>query len=547
MHGRVVADPKALGPASWCEGEPRAIDNPAGELDGREAIPTTTKSQHLRPYQAAAVAEIAGAIKAGRRRIILVAPTGAGKTVIMARLALDARRDGRSILALVHRRELVQQLSGKLFDAGLDHGLVAAGFPSRPGERVQVASISTLHARAVRGSAMSLPDADLILVDEAHHATARTWRQLIAAYPDAIVIGVTATPCRGDGRGLGGIFDCMVECPPISELITAGFLVPTKVYAPTEPDLAGIKISRGDYNEKQLAERMDGPQLVGDIVTHWHRLAEGRRTVVFATSVAHAIHLRDEFGRSGVAAAHVDGGTPTDERDAILARLAAGSLEVVVNCGVLTEGFDLPTIGCIVMARPTKSLTLFRQIVGRGLRPAPGKDHVLILDHAGATFEHGLIEESIKWTLAPDGRAERQSRSSRGKTRAPELKACPECSAIRWSWAPCGECGWRPRVKPQVVETADGDLGQVSADRLAMGRKPGFEEKNLFLAELAWIAAERGYASGWVAHKYRERFGEWPISRRLSRPIEPRQETRSWIRSRQIAFAKARAREGAAA
>lgn len=542
-----MATPEATRPALCSEGEPRVIDQPAGEhVNGREAT-TSSKSQQLRPYQAAAVAEIAGAIKAGRRRIILVAPTGAGKTVIMARLALDARCDGRSILALVHRRELVQQLSGKLFDAGIDHGLVAAGFPARPGERVQVASISTLHARAVRGSAMSLPDADLILVDEAHHATARTWRQLIAAYPGAIVIGVTATPCRGDGRGLGSIFDCMIECPPISELIAAGFLVPTKVYAPTEPDLAGIKISRGDYNEKQLAERMDGPQLVGDIVTHWHRLAERRRTVVFATSVAHAIHLRDEFGRSGVAAAHVDGGTPTIERDAILARLAAGSLEVVVNCGVLTEGFDLPAIGCIVMARPTKSLALFRQIVGRGLRPAPGKDHVLVLDHAGATFEHGLIEQPIKWTLAPDGRAERQSQSSRGKSRAPELKACPECSAIRWSWAPCDECGWRPRVKPQVVESTDGVLGHVSADRVAQERKPGFDEKNLFHAELAWIATERGYASGWTAHKFRERFGEWPISRLSPAPIEPRPETRSWIRSRQIAFAKARARAGAAA
>ncbi len=501
----------------------------------------------LRPYQTDVIARVEAEIRAGRRRILLVAPTGAGKTVIMARLASDARRSGKRVLVLVHRRELVLQTSAKLFDAGLDHGIVAAGFLTRPGEGVQVASIATLYARALRGSAISLPDADTILVDEAHHATARTWKRLLEAYPVAVVIGATATPCRGDGRGLGGIFDSMVECPSIAELITAGFLIPTKVYAPTEPDLAGIKISHGDYNEKQLAERMDGPQLVGDIVTHWHRLAERRRTVVFATSVAHAVHLRDEFGRSGVAAAHVDGGTPAIERDAILARLAAGNIEVVVNCGVLTEGFDLPAIGCIVMARPTKSVALFRQIVGRGLRPAPGKDHVLVLDHAGATFEHGLIEEPIKWTLAPDGRAERQSQSSRGKNRVPELKACPECSAIRWSWAPCDQCGWRPRVKPQVVETTDGELGYVGADRIAKERKPGIDEKNLFHAELAWIAQERGYASGWIAHKFRERFGEWPISRRPPSQLEPRPETRSWIRSRQIAFAKARSREGAAA
>src|SRR5262249_17008079 len=151
-------------------------------------------------------------------------------------------------------------------------------------------------------------------------------------------VGLTATPCRSDGRGLGAIFEALVECPSIAELTANGHLVPTKVYAPNPPDLAGIRLTGGDYNHRQLAEHMDQKHLVGAIVEHWQRLAGGRKTVVFAVNVGHAVHLRDAFGRAGVAAAHVDGTTPLGERDEILARLAAGTLDVVANCGVLTEG-----------------------------------------------------------------------------------------------------------------------------------------------------------------------------------------------------------------
>jgi DNA repair protein RadD len=510
----------------------------------RQPVPPT-----LRPYQLAVIGRADAEIAAGRRSIIIVAPTGAGKTVIAAKIANDAEARGKRVLFLVHRRELVIQSSAKLHATGLDHGIVAAGFPTRPGEPIQVASIQTLHARSIRSSAMKLPDADLILVDEAHHATAQTWKRILQAYPAAIVIGLSATPCRGDGRGLGGIFKSMVECPSVPELIAGGFLVPTKVYAPSSPDLTGVRIRHGDYNETQLAERMDRAQLVGDVVTHWHRLAAGRRTVVFATSVAHAVHLRDQFGRSGVAAAHVDGSTPAAERDGILGRLATGTLEVVVNCGVLTEGFDLPAIGCLVLARPTKSLVLYRQILGRGLRPSPGKDHVLVLDHAGATFEHGLIEEPIEWTLAPDKRAERPPHASRGKQQAPELKNCPECSAVRWNWQPCAECGWRPRTRPEAIETLEGELGHLGDDYKAREQKPTADEKLKFFQELLWIAREKGYQPGWAAHKYREKFSVWPQRQSLASPVEPRPEVRSWVRSKQIAWAKskgARAAAGAA-
>jgi len=499
----------------------------------------------LRDYQAAVIVRAEQAIASGERCILIVAPTGAGKTVIAAAMAVDAARAGKRILFLVHRRELVVQASQKLHGADLDHGIVAAGFAARPGEAVQVASIATLHARAVRSASMELPAADLVFVDEAHHATARTWRRLIDAYPEAAIVGLTATPCRSDGRGLGAIFSTLVECPTIAELTTAGWLVPTTVYAPKPPDLDGVRITGGDYDEAQLAERMDRPRLVGDVVEHWLRLADGRRTVVFAVNVAHAVHLSREFGRAGVAAAHLDGSTPLAERDALLAQLAAGTLDVMVNCGVLTEGFDLPDIGCIVLARPTKSFGLYRQIVGRGLRPAPGKCRCVVLDHAGCTHEHGFIDAAIKWTLAPDRRAWLPAEGGSALLRPRVLAACPECSAARWEGQPCRACGWRPQPKAKAIPTIDGELAPMSHDGVVRGDLPTVADKELFFRQLLWIAGQRAYKPGWAAHKYRERFGVWP-RRGDVEPMPPAPDVLAWVRSRQIAYARAQEKARAA-
>jgi DNA repair protein RadD len=183
-----------------------------------------------------------------------------------------------------------------------------------------------------------------------------------------------------------------------------GYLVKTRVYAPIRPNLRGVRIRRGDYVEGELAERMDNPKLIGDIVTHWHKYGQPRKTVAFACNVAHSLHIRDEFVRSGVRAEHLDGATPDDERDAILARLETGETELVSNCMVLTEGWDMPEVGCAILARPTRQMGLFRQMIGRVLRPADGKPDAVILDHSGAVFAHGLPEDRVEWTLDPERR-----------------------------------------------------------------------------------------------------------------------------------------------
>ena len=493
----------------------------------------------LRPYQELIVARAAERVAAGQRRVLAVLATGGGKTIVAARIIADQLAAGGRVLFIAHRRELITQASAKLYPAGIDHGIIQAGYPTRPSARVQVASVQTLHARAVRSSTIDLPPADLVLVDEAHHVRAKTYRQILDAYPNAIIIGLTATPCRADGRGLGNCFDVIVEGPSIEELIAGGFLVPTKVYAPSSPDLSGVKIQHGDYAENQLAERMDDVKLVGDVVTHWHRLADRRRTVVFATGVAHSVHIRDEFRRSGVLAEHIDGGTPTPERDSILARLADGTVDVVCNCAVLTEGWDRPEVSCLVLARPTKSVALYRQMVGRVLRPSPGKTDALILDHSGAVFEHGFVEERVEWTLREDQRAESETQKRRrSKRKARALATCPECSAVRWEGEPCGSCNWRPKTKPMAVEVIEGDLAAVDRNKIARRQEPSAEEKRTFYSMMLYIARQRGYRDGWASHKFFEKFNAWPHSKQVS-PMAPDDATLAWVRSRQIAWAKA--------
>jgi superfamily II DNA or RNA helicase len=480
-------------------------------------------------------------VGAGRRRILLVAPTGSGKTVTAGATIAEAVRSGERVLFLAHRHELIMQASAKLHDFGIDHGVIKAGFPTRPGERVQVASVQTLHARAIRGTAMELPRADLVIVDEAHHCRAQTYRGIIESYPDAVILGMTATPCRGDGRGLGNVFEVIVECPPVAKLISNGYLVPARVYAPWQPDLKGVKVERGDYVENQLAQRMDKPQLVGDIVTNWHRLAERRPTVVFATGVSHSVHLRDEFCRSGVLAEHIDGSTPVEERDRILAGFAAGTIEVVCNAMVLTEGWDCPAVSCLVLARPTKSMGLYRQMGGRVLRPSPGKTDAIILDHAGAVFEHGFIDEPVIWTLDQDKRAENPTQSRRAERRMPTLTTCPECTAVRFEGDACSACGWRPRPKPVAVDVVDGELAEVNADGTVRAGAVTQAEKQLFYQESAYIAQEKGHKPGIAFFRFKEKFkGEMPPYRwRNLPPLPPRPETRAWYRSRQIAYSKA--------
>ena len=496
----------------------------------------------LRPYQRNLIAAVDQHIVVGTRRIVAVAPTGAGKTIIAGAIINDAQAKNQRVLVLAHTREIIRQTSAKLFEHGIDHGIIQAGFMTKPGESVQVASIQTLWARAMRNGRMELPPADLLIIDEAHHCPANTYRKIIDAYPGAVLIGLTATPCRGDGRGLGGIFDVIVECPQVAELIAQKYLVRTRVFAPVEPDLKGVATRVGDYVESQLAERMDRDNLVGDIVSHWHKFGEKRRTVCFAVNVQHSLHIRDEFNKSGVRAAHLDGTMPKSDRDAALARLASGDLDVITNCMVLTEGWDMPEVSCCILARPTKKMGLFRQMVGRVLRPAQGKVNAIILDHSGAVFRHGFVEDRVEWTLDLENRATSPKHAARERAGyTSRLLECTKCGSIRVGGEACQHCGFLPQRPPKPVVFADGDLAPVDRKRRRASSLLDPHELMRWHSMLTAIANERGYKRGWAAHKFKEKFGTWPETRSAD-PMEPSPEARSWVRSRMIAYAKAKGR-----
>jgi DNA repair protein RadD len=330
--------------------------------------------------------------------------------------------------------------------------------------------------------------------------------------------------------------------PQVAELIEQGYLVRSRVYAPSEPDLTGIRVQAGDYVETQLADRMDRPALVADIVSTWHKYAERRKTVCFATGVGHSIHLRDEFITSGVRAEHIDGNTPKDERDATLARLAAGEIDVVCNCMVLTEGWDMPEVGCCILARPTRKMGLYRQMIGRVLRPAPGKIDAIILDHSGAVFRHGLPEDHVCWTLDPDKTARSPDHEARKPEvfGGPKLLDCTQCGALRQGGKACPNCGFLPVRKPEIVRVREGDLALVTASG-----KPGKAalDEAEWHAMLVALAIEKGYNLGWAAHKCREKFGRYPCSSSHTvTPIDPTPEVRSWARSRGIAWLKGKKR-----
>jgi DNA repair protein RadD len=429
---------------------------------------------------------------------------GSGKTVVAAAIIERAVARGLRLLVLTHRREILRQTSRALT---IEHGLIQAGLNVDMEYPVQVASVQTLWARCMRTIKIPLPEAALIIIDAAHHVRANTWTEILKAYPYSGRLGLTATPCRSDGRGLGNLFTEVVEGPQVAVLIQQKHLVPTTYFAPVEPNLKGVETRQGDYAVNQLAARMNRDDLVGDIVTNWHKHGQRRKTLVFAVDVAHSIHIRDEFVKAGLRAEHVDGGTAKTERDAILARLASGETAVVTNCAVLTEGFDLPAIGCIVLARPTKQIGLFRQMTGRGLRSSPGKDNLILIDHSGAVFRHGLLEDPIAWTLDIDKRAQNPTHDTRSKSTIAKLVECSQCNALRKGGEPCPHCGFLPKRRPDAIIFADGERAEVKNGKAETAHDP--IERKRWHAMLTYVARERGYKPGWAAYKFKEKFGSW--------------------------------------
>ncbi len=496
----------------------------------------------LRDYQDLAIEKVRQAIRAGYRRILIVAPTGSGKTVIAAEIVKLAAEKLRRSMFLAHRRELIYQCAGKLEKFGVDHGILMAGEYPYGAADCQVASIQTIAARCITTDRLPFPNSDVVIVDEAHRSLAPTYLTLINHYGEQVVIGLTATPIRGDGKGLGHVYDYMVQCPTIQELIDLGHLVEPHTFAPTIPDLTGVKVRGGDYDPADLDRAMDRRSLVGDIIEHWHRLAADRPTIVFASSVKHSINLRDEFVKMGTKAAHVDGDTPLEERKQIITGLQVGDIQVVCNYAVLTEGFDEPSLSACVLARPTKNLGLYLQMAGRTLRPADNKEDSRIIDHSGNVYEHGFVQDDHNWVLE-EGKALHSTNADRQKDLDEKNPiTCVMCATVYTGQLPCPHCGHVPVKKGKRVESRSGDLMELRMEKRRTAKKRTFtmEEKREWYRGLRGYAIDKGKSDGWVAHTYKAKFDVWPNSFSPDRdgPIEPSGEVRGFIRHRNIAYAK---------
>lgn len=478
----------------------------------------------LRPYQQDCVDSARDMTREGKRRILLVAPTGSGKTVIASHIIASALDRGRRVLMFAHRRELIRQPFVKLVRFGVPPdqiGIEMAGvrYPKggqlfgdrpatadqiwqqyaarRPQAPVQIASIDTLRNRAK-------PPADLIVIDEAHRALARSYQDLLRQYDNPVVLGLTATPMRADGRGLGDMFEDLLLVSSYRQLVTEGYLLEPRVWTVPEasrPDLSGVRVrSTGDYDESQLAAACDREGLVGDLVDHYQRHGNGSPAFAFAVSVAHSQHIAEKFLAAGIPAAHLDGTTPAPQRDETLARLAMGDIRVVSNCDVCTEGTDVPEVGTIIMARPTKSLRVYLQQCGRGSRPY-GDQPFVILDHAGCVLEHGLPQDDRDWSL--EGRKRQQ------KGRSAPCLTCPSClAALPLGTRVCPECGHvfvEVEESSAEVEERDGQLVEVEL-------LPPGERWAAVVAEWRKKNASRDVPlkPGWCFFEYRRRFNQRP-------------------------------------
>lgn len=500
----------------------------------------------------------------------------------MASTIIDgATAKGNRVLFLAHRKELIDQCSKTLDEIGVDHGVIKSGhWRKRPEKPVQVASIRTLYSKIaclackdrrkaqkeilapqfpdkkipkdaitvaceVCGSTgrvhRPFPEAQIVVIDETHRCLAPTYQEVLKAYPEALVLGLTATPWRLDRRGLGRMYEHMVVTTDVQDLVDQGFLLPLRVYAPDLPDLSGVHTRGGDYASDELSAVMGSDKLVGNIVDHWFRLGEGRRTVVFASSVENSKHLVDRFREAGVSAEHLDGTTSDPVRDAILERLADGTTRVVCNVDVLVEGYDLPSLGCVVLARPTKSLTRFLQQVGRGMRPQGDQTYMVLLDHAACVHEHGLPTDPRRWTLADRSKKDRKKGPQAvtvkcekcGALRAANVEICPSCAGIQIavfrgilherdenlvqieSTYHCSACGSSAvRLKPWgdlEIQIKCRSCKETSYEVDRQAAKHASEDlRRREFDRLRRVQIEKGFKSGWISHRYRHLFGTWP-------------------------------------
>jgi len=450
----------------------------------------------LHNFQQIMVQSTREALRKGIRRILLQAPTGAGKTVLTAFMTGNAAKRGKTIWFVVHRRELIRQ-SSKTFDmVKIPHGIVSAGWDMNVRSPVQICSVQTLVKRLHR---LSKPD--LLIIDESHHLPAKQFKTVYEWCPKATVIGLTATPRRLDGKGLADYFDTMIQGPTVGELIQQGYLTPYRLFSVPGVQTEGMHHRGGDFKREEVVAALERSTVMGDAVAHYLKHANGRRGLVFEASIERSERLAKSFRDAGIPAAHVDGNTDSMVRDMAMRDLASGALRIICNVDLFGEGVDVPAIEVVHLCRPTDSLTVYLQQVGRGLRLAPGKHDVLIFDHAGNVSRHGRPDDPREWELTAGRTGDKKSEGGF------PVRQCPNCYAVNQAGAvKCAECGQLFPIESRQIEQIEGELTEdiVAAQRREAMREQGQAQSLETLTELGRMRGYRNPAA-WAKYVWQAR------------------------------------------
>lgn len=466
----------------------------------------------LRPYQETLLSRSSDAMSQGCRRLLIVCSTGSGKTAIASFMTKTTiERKPAPVWFLVHRRELVTQTWEAFAKAGIDCGIVAAGERLHPDRMAQVILIPSLKSRIHQ-----LPPPRLLIPDEAHHCVASTHSEVLTTFPKAWICGLTATPERLDGKGLGSHFNLIVEGPSMRWLIEEGYLVDYRLFGPQSVDTEGLHTVAGDFNKTELQERMRKSTIVGDAVTEYLRHAPGKRAIVRSISRDYSREVAQAFQEKGIATEHLDGSTPDVDRRRVYGQFKSGALTVLSNVELFSEGVDVPGVEVVIDLRPTKSLSMYMQFVGRALRPvyadgfdlltregrlaaiaASHKPCAIIIDHANNWDRHGLPDEEREWSLS--GRLKRDKK---------KIFSCSVCYGVfDHPFSVCSSCGainqrdatmtGGGRVNPEQVQ---GELAEI--DKKKVRKKVQFSDERMRAArtfeDLQAYGAEKGYKPNWA-------------------------------------------------
>lgn len=500
----------------------------------------------LREYQITGIDRVRSCLRNGSKRVLLYCPTGGGKTEIAGDMIRSAAGKGKRVAFVCNRIELVSQASRRFRKLGLQHGVLQGGNSRAPWENVLVGSIQTIAKRGIE-------DMDLVIIDEAHAcAGSRDYHRMLERWKDVPVIGLSATPfSRGLGKvheKIGGpVFEEIVIAATIPELIQAGWLVDCDIFGPSEPDLEGVKVVAGDYHQEQMIKATDRPELIGDIVTHWAKHGDDQQTLCFAASIEHSKHIVEQFREMGISAEHVDAYTPENERREIIDGFRDGAFKILSNCSMLAEGFDVPAASVLILARPTKSLVRYIQMVGRVLRPYPGKERALVLDHSGSCRRLGFPTDELPIEL-DDGSPRVADALQEAKMRESLPKLCAACKYLKPAGVHiCPKCGAKPE-RNGIKAVGDGELEKIERERLEkkakikLNKDMTVDQRAEVYGQLKAHATLKGYQSAWASNQYRNLFSVWPNDIRIryapERPVGD--VVASWIKSQQIRYSKRR-------